>query len=172
MGMKDPTTGQPITQATPLPYNNSNILADNAYKQAVAALQNQKRETLGSYGFNIGRHGNVHIDPNNPYGQIQSLYRTQGQELTDLGNAQQSAGLQTSYGMGSGLGEQQRRMALTAQGSETSQLLKDFQARMGAIRLGKIQAKEAKGKDEYSGTLQAIMNAITAGAFTPAAQVP
>ena len=171
MGMKNPQTGEPVVQTTPIPYNNSSILADHAYKQALAALQNQKRETVGDFGFTLGKRGQVRMDANNTYGQIQQLYRTQGQELTDLGNAQQSAGLMGYGGGGTGLAQQQRMQALNAQGAETSQLLKDFQARMSAIRLGRIQAREAKGNDEYSGTLQAIMNAITAGAFTPAAPV-
>jgi hypothetical protein len=171
MGMKNPQDGQPVVQTTPIPYNNSSILADHAYKQAIAALQNQKRETVGDFGFTLNKKGVVRMDANNTYGQMQQMYRQQGQELTDLGNAQQGAGLLGYGGGGTGLAAQQRAMALNAQGAETSQLLKDFQGRMAAIRLGKIQAKEAKGNDEYSGTLQAIMNAITAGAFTPAAPV-
>ena len=167
----NPQTGQPVTQTTPVPYNNSAILADHAYQQAIAALNNQKKQTTSSYGFTLNKKGVANIDANNTYGQIQQLYRSQGQELTDLGNAQASAGLMGTFGGGQGLAQQQRNTALTAQGAETSQLLKDFQAKMGAIRLGRIQAQEAKGKDEYTGTLQAIMNAITAGNFTPAAPV-
>ena len=171
MGQVNPQTGQPVTSTTPIPYNNSGILADHAYQQAIAALNNQKQQTLGSYGFSLNKHGVANIDAKNTYGQIQSLNRSQGQQLDALGNAQSSAGLLGTFGGGQGLAAQQRNTALTAQGADTSQLLKDFQAKMGAIRLGRIQAREAKGKDEYTGTLQAIMNAITAGNFTPAAPV-
>lgn len=170
-GMKNPQTGQPVTGTTPIPYNSSAILADNAYQQAIAALNNQRRTTVADYGFTLNSKGRVRLDPRNTYGQIQQLNRAQGSELDQLGQAQQSAGLLGVFGGNTGLARQQQNMALTAQGAETSQLLKDFQARMGAIRLGRIQAREAKGKDEYAGTLQAIMNAITAGNFTPSAPV-
>lgn len=169
-GQQNPQTGQPITQTTPLPYNNSQILAESAYQQAVAALKNQKAQTVGTYGFTVGKHGAVNMDAQNTYGQMQQLYHTQGQELTDLGNAQGTAGLTSWYGR-SGVANQQRAAALYEQGAQQTDMLKDFQAKMAAIRLGRIAATNQKGKDETSGTLQAIINAITAGSFTPAAPV-
>ena len=169
-GQVDPHTGAPVTQTTPLPYNNSNILAQSAYQQAVAALRNQKSQTVQSYGFTVGNKGNVNIDANNTYGQIQQLYHQQGQDLTDLGNAQNTAGLTSWYGR-SGVANSQRAQALYEQGAQTTDLLKDFQAKMAAIRLGRIAATNQKGQTETSGTLQAIINAITAGSFTPAAPV-
>lgn len=169
-GKVDPVTGQPITvspglyQGAPIPPNDSKDLATHAYHVAVNQLNQQQQETTDYYGMGAGGR----IDPHNLYGQRQLLERSQGEQLGALSNAQQQAGLVGMYG-GRGLGAQQRNTALFAQGQETAQLLKDFQDRLSSIRLGKAEAKWQKGKDETSGTLQAIMNAISAGAFTPAA---
>ena len=153
-----------LYQGAPIPPNSSSTLAQHAYHSAVNQLNQQQGETLDYYG--MGAKG--HIDPNNVYGQRQLLERNQGAQLTSLTNAQQQAGLVGMYG-GQGLGQQQRNTALFAQGQETAQLLKEFQDRLSSIRLGRAEAKWQKGATETSGTLQAIMNAIAAGAFTPAA---
>jgi hypothetical protein len=169
-GHVDPITGQPIGvtgglyQGAPIPPNDSKTLANHAYHVAVNSLNQQKEETLDYYGMGAGGG----IDAHNLYGQRQLLERNQGGQLNALSNAQQQAGIGGMYG-GRGLGQQQRNTALFAQGQETAQLLKEFQDRLSSIRLGKAEAKWQKGKDETSGTLQAIMNAISAGAFTPAA---
>lgn len=167
----NPYTGQPAAPtpygSAPIPFNHSKTLAMHAYHSAVANLRNERAETLDYYG--MGKSGR--LDPNNPYGQAQLLYRQQGQQINDLGNAQQQAGLYGGIyqGAGKGLASAQRNQALFAQGQETSQMLKEFQDRLQSIRLGMREAKWQKGADETSGTLQAIMNAISAGAFTPAA---
>lgn len=171
-GKVDPITGQPtavgggIYSSAPIPFNNSGTLANHAYHTAVNALKNQRDETLEFYGMGAGGG----IDPHNLYGQRQLLERNQGSQLNALTNAQQQSGLVGMYGS-QGLGQQQRNTALFSQGQETAQLLKDFQDKLAALRLGKQEAKWQKGKDETSGTLQAIMNAISAGAFTPAAPI-
>jgi hypothetical protein len=170
MAGKTDQYGQPVGlpsglyQGAPIPPNDSKDLATHAYHTAINALNNQQEETLDYYGMGAGGR----IDPNNMYGQRQLLERNQGTQLNSLVNAQQQAGLVGMQGS-QGLGRQQRNTALFAQGQETAQLLKDFQDRLASIRLGKAEAKWQKGKDETSGTLQAIMNAISAGAFTPAA---
>lgn len=167
----DPRTGAPAPPTpygyAPIPFNNSKTLANHAYRSAVANLRNERSETLDYYGMNArGR-----VDPRNLYGQRQLLERTQGQQQTDLRNAQYQSGLVGMYGgmANRGLAQQQRNTALFSQGQETAQMLKEFQDRLQSIRLGMREAKWQKGKDETSGTLQAIMNAISAGAFTPAA---
>lgn len=171
-GKVDPNTGQPIAVSNniygnaTIPFNNSSTLAHHAYRSAVNALSNQQDETLQYYGMNK----NGRIDPNNLYGQRQLLERGQGEQLNQLTNAQQQSGLVGMYGS-KGLGQQQRNTALFAQGQETAQLLKDFQDRMNAIKTGRQEARWQKNATESSGTLQAIMNAISAGAFTPAAPV-
>jgi hypothetical protein len=171
-GQVNPQTGQPVAVGNniygnaPIPFNNSDTLAHHAYHTAVNALNNQQDETLQYYG--MGKSGR--IDPHNLYGQRQLLERGQGEQLGQLANAQQQSGLLGMYGS-KGLASQQRNTALFAQGQETAQLLKDFQDRMNAIKTGRQEAKWQKGATETSGTLQAIMNAISAGAFTPAAPV-
>lgn len=162
--MAAPSVPSGLYQGAPIPPNDSKDLATHAYHVAVNQLEQQRGETLDYYGMS----GRGRIDPNNPYGQRQLLERNQGTQLNALSNAQQQAGLVGMYG-DKGLAQQQRNTALFAQGQETAQLLKDFQDRLSSIRLGKAEAKWQKGKDETSGTLQAIMNAISAGAFTPAA---
>ena len=168
MGQVNPNTGAPAPPTpygmAPIPFNNSATLANHAYHSAVANLRNQRAETLDYYG--MGAKGG--IDPHNLYGQRQVLERTQGQQMNDLRNAQYQSGLVGMYG-NRGLSRQQQNTALFAQGQETANMLKEFQDRLQSIRLGMREAKWQKGKDETSGTLQAIMNAISAGAFTPAA---
>ncbi len=168
----NPTTGQPSAPTpygqAPLPYDNSKVLAQHAYKTATSALKDQRRDTLQFYGFtHKGRY-----DPNNQYGAYQMLGREQGQEIQGLTNAQHQAGLVGFGQRGSmGLARQQRNQALFAQGFETQKLLKEYQDKMQAIRLGMREAKWQKKNTETSGTLQAILNAIAAGQFTPAAPV-
>lgn len=165
----NPKTGQP-TGTVPIPYNDSKIKANDAYAQAVAALRHERGDTLSEYGY-MKQGGKYRVDPNATYGAYQSLGRAQGQEMTDLSNAQFGAGLTNWQGGFSGLARQQQGTARMAQGAETKDLLNEFQNKMQAIRMGFIQAGNQKGKTLQSGTLQAIINAITAGQFTPAAPV-
>lgn len=159
-----PQPGNPY-QGAPLPYDNSKTLAKHAYHSAVSALTDQRRDTLDYYGFRR----NGQMDPNNTYGAWQMLGREQGQQITDLTNAQSQGGLLNARYGSAGLGKQQLGQARYAQGLQSQQMLKEFQDKMQAIRLGFREAKWQKNNTETSGTLQAILNAISAGQFTPAA---
>ena len=175
-GGVDPNTGQPAAgwgggtvKNAPLPYNNSKVLAQHAYHQAMDLLAQQKGDTLAYYGYQKGKNG-YKLDPNATYGAFQMMSRDQGQQLNDLANAQQQSGLVGFGQRGTrGLAAQQRNTALFAQGYEQTQLLKEFQDKMDAIRLGQREAKWAHKHDELSGTLQSILSAIAGGQFTPAA---
>jgi hypothetical protein len=166
----NPTTGMPQPgnpyQGAPLPYDNSKSLAKHAYQSAVSALRDQRRDTTNYYGFRA----NGRVDPHNTYGAWQMLGREQGQQMTDLSNAQQQAGL-SGFGTGPqrGLARQQSNQALFAHGAQSKQMLTEFQDKMQAIRLGFREAGWQRRNTETSGTLQAILNAIAAGQFTPAA---
>ena len=167
-GKVDPVTGQPTSgsgsfntyQGAPLPFNPDASASKHAYQQAIAQLKTQKEETLDYYGYNDkGR-----VDPFNSYGAVQMQSRTQGDQLKQLYGAQVGSGLQ-----GSGLAKGQRNQALFAQGAEQAGLLKEFQSRMDAIRAGRQEARWTNANDQVSGTMQAILSAINAGQFTPAA---
>lgn len=174
----DPATGQPLPgwgsspyptyNAAPLPFNPNKAAAQHAYQQATAALANQKAETLDYYGYTAkGRR-----DPKNVYGAFQMQGRAQGQQMNELYGAQSQAGLVGGVGGNQGLARQQRNTALFAQGFEQSQMLKEFQAKMNAIRMGRQEARwQKQHTSNVSGTLQSILNAISAGQFTPAAPV-
>lgn len=172
-GKVDPYTGQPKNnpyEHAALPVDDSASLANHAYHVAVNQLKDQRSETLSYYGMGAGGR----LDPNNPYGQRQVLERQQSQDLNSLANAQQQAGLyggMGGLGGNKGLGAQQRGQALFAQGQQTSDLLKAFQDRLHSINVGMTEARWQGNEHKVSGTLQAIMNAISAGAFTPAAPV-
>lgn len=169
----NPTTGGPVMpgnpyKGAPLPYDASKSMAKHAYQLATSALKDQRRDTLQYYGF--GPKGRM--SPNNPYGAWQMMGREQGQQMIDLGNAQQQGGL-VGVGYGSqGLARSQSGQARTAHGAQQTQLLKEFQDKMQAIRLGFREASWQRKNTETSGTLQSILNAIAAGQFTPAAPTP
>jgi hypothetical protein len=106
------------------------------------------------------------FNPNSTYGQFQMLGRQQGQQMEALVNAQMGVGIE-----GKGLAAQHVNEAKYGMGEESNQLLREYQDKMDAIRLGLREAKWQKGHKRTNSTLQAIMNAIAGGQFTPAAPV-
>lgn len=169
----DPTTGMPTAPApyknAPLPPNSSNTLAQHAYGQAVAALRGQRSDVLRSYGMMTNKKGQNVFNPNATYGQFQVQAREQGSQVDQLINAQMGAGL--GAGGGQGLAAQQRNDVKYSMGREQQALLREYQDKMDAIRLGLREAKWQKSHTRSNATLQAIMNAIAGGQFTPAAPV-
>ena len=157
--------------ATPLPYDQSQAYAQHAYQQAIQSLNKKKAQSLQYYGYKQ-KGGSYRLDPNATYGAFQMQSRSQGQQLGELGEAQIQSGLgQGLYGGSAGLAQAQRGEALYAQGFERSNLLREFQEKMEAIRLGRREARWTRNNDALSGTLQSVLSAIAGGQFTPAGPV-
>jgi hypothetical protein len=173
----DPKTGMPTAPkpyaTAPLPPDSSGPLAEHAYRQAVAALRGQRADTLRHYGMRMGPGGKTMFDPRNTYGAFQMQGREQGQQMSALVNAQAGAGISGvgSQGGSLGLASQQRNEAKYEMGRQQSDLLREYQDKMDAIRLGLREAKWQNTHTRSNATLQAIMNAIAGGQFTPAAPV-
>lgn len=173
----DPQTGMPTApgpyKAAPLPPDASGPLAEHAYRQAVSALRGQRADTLRYYGMRLNNSGQAVFNPKNPYGQFQMQGRQQGQQMIDLTNSQYGSGIAAGGTMGGsfGLASQQRNEAKYVMGQQQQDLLREYQDKMDAIRLGLREARWQKGHTRSNATLQAIMNAIAGGQFTPAAPV-
>jgi hypothetical protein len=72
-------------------YGQSNLDANTAYKNTLARLNQQRVGTLQQYGYQgdvdpvNGTITNMRVDPNNPYGNLQAMLRSQAQQhQTDL----------------------------------------------------------------------------------------
>jgi hypothetical protein len=85
------STAAPIT--APIPgssgstgYLQSNLDANTAYKNALTRINQQRLGTLQQYGYQgdvnptDGTIQNMRVDPTNPYGNLQSMLRTQAQQ--------------------------------------------------------------------------------------------
>lgn len=82
--------GVPQPVQTPIPgagsYASADVLANQAYNNALAQLNSQRLDTLGQYGYagtvdpTNGVLTNVHVDPNSIYGSLQQMLHNQAAE--------------------------------------------------------------------------------------------
>lgn len=163
-------------------YASAEVMANNAYNNALAQLNSQRLNTLTSYGYTgnvdptTGVVGGVHVDPNAVYGQLQQLLH--GDALNDQ-NAAYSAQDRGLYG---GLADQARTAAHYQEGADATALgtslendLSGYQQqqqaaaeqRDNALWQAEQQALDAELQNEQSNTLDQLLTGGYSGSSTP-----
>lgn len=95
--MADPLVTSPVPGVGG--YEQADVLATNAYNNALARINQQRMSTLQQYGYGgsvdptSGTITGVHVDPNNPYGNFQTMLRGAAQQSMQDQMANQERGL-------------------------------------------------------------------------------
>lgn len=147
-----PQTSVPASGDNPPPFNpqaeQRRVALNQAWSNAIANI-NQKRGSIWqNYGMtgdtnqDTGEVSNMHIDPNNPYGLIQTTMANQGRELDTANQGAMNRGL-----MGEGLGAQQGSMLRNMHGGQNAAMQRDL---MDAMR-GLTESRQQADYDKLSG---------------------
>lgn len=162
-------------------YASAEVMANNAYNNALAQLNSQRLNTLTSYGYtgNVDPHtgviGGVHVDPNAVYGQLQQMLHGDAQADHNAQLAVEDRGL---FG---GLANQARTATHYAEGADATALgtslenalagyqqqqQADAETRDNALWQAEQQALDAELQAEQSDTLDQLLTGGYGGAGT------
>lgn len=160
-----------INSGLPLPgvYKEKQLAAEQAYQQALADLGSQQQGLFNQYGFQgqVGDNGAINglqINPNQQFGLVQQLLRSQAGSRSDLKNQLSGRGLGKT-----GLSAQRKRLLNFLQQGDFASLGQRFGrgvsdiARQRGLALGKRQG------DFNDAEAEALAYALANGLFdTPA----
>lgn len=161
------------TYDTPIPgvaqYGQAALTAKTAYQNALTRLNQQRSQTLRSYGFQgdinaaTGVVQNVHTDPNNPYGQFQQLNAQQA----DAEQAAMFGAQERGLGTGGGLAAQIRNKVHSTFGGQDAALGQGLIDQLGQYQDQQNQAATSRDSALYQSELAAAQQAIQGGDFNP-----
>lgn len=140
--------------------------AQHAYELAINNISQRRATTLQSYGFtaqvdpSTGQLQHYAIDPNNPYGQVQTLMTNEGTQLDSIRNADAARGIGTI-----GLGAQNQDRYRFIMGGEQGALGQGFTGAMGQLSSDQLTAKQSYDAALVQAQRDAIMAAIMEGMF-------
>lgn len=149
-------------------YLQAELLAKQAYQQALARINAQRSGTLRQYGYVgdidpvTGMLRHLHVDPHNPYGQYQSMLGNQAQEDQ---SAQEDA---LARGLHGGLANQMQTQLHHAHGGESAALGQALTGSLADLQDQQNQAAYTRDSALYDAELQAARDAIANQQFNPA----
>lgn len=144
-------------------YAGAAALAQKAYANAMARLQQQRSQTLLKYGVKRTPSGSYQADPYNEYGSYQQMLRQQSGQVNQLGAQQASSG----WGGSSGILGRQREALSFAQGGEQAALGQSLTGDLADLAQGEQQAGYEKDAALYQAQHEAALNAINNQQFNP-----
>ena len=150
-------------------YARAELEANNAYKQALARLNDQRMSSLRQFGYaaNIdpssGVLTNMHVDPNNPFGAYQQL----------LGNSADAADMarQQAFARGigiRGLGAQDVQRTHRQFEAGSAQLGTSLTDTLKGYQDAQTTAAQERDRTLYEAKLEAARQAILNQLFNPA----
>jgi len=117
-------------------YAGAAALAQKAYANALARINQQRGQTMLKYGVHRGAGGQIEADADNEYGQYQQMLRNEDRSVEGLERAQAASG----WGAGSGyLGRQADDLA-HAQGAEQVDFGRGLQSSLDEFSSAENQA--------------------------------
>lgn len=160
------------TYSTSIPgadqYAQVEAAAKNAYQQALARLNQKRQQTLNQYGYlgdidgETGVIGNLRVDPNNPYGQYQTL-------LHDAAiSGQESHDALAGRGIHGGLANQSERNEHYQFGKSSSALGQSLQNLISDFQDSQNQSAQERDRSVADSQLQAARDAIAQRNFDAA----
>ena len=141
-------------------YQQEQLAANTAYQNAVAKLNQQRTSTLNSYGYlgqidpSSGAISNIRVDPNNPYGQYQTLLRSSAQQ------SEQAHEAAVGRGLSGGLANQGDRAAQQQYGAGAYQLGTNLQNALSGYDTNQIDAANQRDQAVTSAQQQAASAAL------------
>lgn len=170
----------PTPGSSPIPlssgdYATSAAMANAAYNQALASINGQRQNALQSFGYSgqidptTGQITNMQVDPNNPYGQLQSLLRQGAADQQGVQAAAAARGLGAVSGArGGGLAAQGLTNAKLAFGANSANLGQSLMSTLGDLSGQQQSAQDTMNNALWQAELASAQNAIQTGAFNPA----
>lgn len=171
MGQATPLfSSQPYS--TPIPnvarYGQAGLLAKTAYQNTLARINRSRSQTLRQYGYlgdvnpQTGVMQNVRVDPHNPYGNLQTMFRNHALQDQEAQFAAQERGLR------GGLANKAYTQLKYAHGAESAQLGTGLTDQVADFQDAQTQAKYEFDRALYEAQLEAARNAISNGDYNPA----
>lgn len=149
-------------------YAQADNVATTAYQNALAQIGQKRTGILSNYGYtanfdpSTGSMSNLAVDPNNPYGQLQQLFRTQAGEdqTTREGNA--------ARGIHGGLANQGLADNAYNHGAQDQTMGQNFLTSIQGLAADQQTASQNKDSALYNAQLQQTQLAIQQQAYNPA----
>lgn len=167
-------SNSPIT--TPIPdvsrYGQAGLLAKTAYQNTLARINRNRSQLIRQYGYagdvdpNTGVLTNLRVDTHNPYGNLQSMYRTHAAQAQEAAYGAQERGLRGGLAHKADADlRYQRGMESSQLGTSLTDTLADYQEQQQSARYDFDRAL-------YEAQLEAARNAIGNQDFNPASPDP
>lgn len=168
-GAQTPPAAPPTSGGSPIPGIDPFLQASatTAYMNALNQVNQGRTSKLGTYGFKAdsfddqGNPVGLGVDPNSLYGNFQQLL--QGQAGDAAGAEANAAGRGLA---GSGLANAAEGGMKYGWGAQDVDLGRGLTSDLGSLSAQALSAKDAYNNTIYSGTQDAIWNALNAGDFT------
>jgi hypothetical protein len=141
-------------------YGQAELAAKTGYQNAVTRYNQQRQNTLSQYGYQgdidptSGALANVRVDPNNPFGQYQTLLRNSARESESAHDA--AAG----RGIGGGLAQQGETAAKLDFGSGSFALGTNLQNTLSGYDVSQQGANTDMNNTIMSSRMQALQAAL------------
>jgi hypothetical protein len=178
-GTGSPPGGSPIP-GSPIPlstgdYATSAAMANAAYNQALSAINGQRQSALQSFGYAgtidpaTGQLTDMHVDPNNPYGQFQQMLGQGAADQQAVQAADMSRGIGPAFGpRGGGLAAQGLTNAKLAFGANSANLGQSLMGTLGDLSNQQQGAQDTMNNALWQAELASAQNAIQGQDFNPA----
>lgn len=148
-------------------YANQALAANTAYKNTLAQINQKRMASLRQAGYlgdvdpTSGVLSNIRVDPNNPYGGLQSMFRGQA---GDFRNAQWAA---EDRGLRGGLAHKADSELAYQHGAQAAQFGSDFANTLGGFQQDQNQAAYTRDSSLADAEWQAAQEAILNQNFNP-----
>lgn len=160
------------TYATPIPggsgYAGAALNATTAYNNALARINEKRSGTMRQYGYladinpQTGVTQNMRVDPNNQYGNLQQMLRSQGQ------GAQEAEYTNQERGVRGGLANKLFSRLKYDWGGQSAQLGQSLTGTLGGYQDEQNQAAYERDRALWEAEQAAALEAIMNGWFNPA----
>lgn len=146
-------------------YANASLAANTAYKNTLARINQKRSGTLRQFGYlgdvdpTTGTIANLRVDPNNAYGGLQSMLRTQAGDFQNAHFAAEDRGLH------GGLAHKADSELKYQAGAQSAQLGQDLTGAIGGYQDDQNQAAYTRDQALYQAQLDQTRAAIEAQAF-------
>lgn len=175
-----PASSGPAPTSSPIPlssgdYASAAALAGNAYQNALAQINSQRQGALQQFGYTgtidpkTGTLTDMHVDPNNPYGQFQDMLRQHALDQQQIDASNRARGLGGFFGpRGGGLAAQGLTADKFAFGSDSANLGQALTGTLADLQGQQTDAQNTMDNALWQAELSSAQNAIQNQAFNPA----
>lgn len=144
-------------------YGQAQQAANQAYANAMTKIGKSRGALLGQYGYMKDAAGNLQVDPNNQFGQFQTMMQKEGQANTQARYAQHASG----WGGSSGFLQNAMTQLRQANAAEHGQLGTGLQSGLDELTGQELDAKDTMNNTLWQAQLAQAQNAIANQQFNP-----